>query len=154
MWNKVSSFTSCALGAIFFVVTPVSTDACVALPNCIPKLEDAEAAFSDDSCDTFTSNLDNLVKIATSEMKARTGELRLLGLLEDGSDLIVVGNRATQRSPVPEREVDHPMDRATVFLYATIHEFDYRFAFSRCGETLEISNLSGFKNILGGDESK
>lgn len=61
MLNKVSNFVAGAFGAIFFTAAPVLAHACVALPNSIPQLEDAKAAFGDGD---YGAPLDFIARLA------------------------------------------------------------------------------------------
>lgn len=130
---KLSSFATVA------VLTSV-------LAHCSPDSKSCTTAYS-------IEDTGQLADIARSHLLDRPGELRLNGLKMEGSDLQLSVQELNAIEPLPEDEVDHPMDRATLRMYAIVNEKTYRFSFDECGKVLSYRNLSGFDlDELGGAE--
>lgn len=92
-----------------------------------------------------TSDLAILEEIAFDTMAERPTELSFLGLESDASDLVLLSTRSSSRELPEDQTIDHPMDRATLFLYADINGYSYMFSFDDCGQILNIANRSGFR---------
>ncbi|MGX9355029.1 hypothetical protein ACS3SW_07665 [Roseobacteraceae bacterium S113] len=100
----------------------------------------------------FTPDLAVLEEIAFETMAERPAELSFLGLESDASDLVLLSTRSTSRELPEDQTIDHPMDLATLFLYADINGYSYMFSFDDCGQILNIANSSGFNKKIDTEE--
>jgi len=88
--------------------------------------------------------LNEIQVLAREAILGRSAELVLIGLKRDGSDLVLENLRVTSRVVADDALVDHPIDRATQFLYAQINVHHYRFAFDECNNLVHMTNRSGY----------
>jgi len=107
------------------------------------------------SCERPLSTSDQVVleEIAFNTMKERPTELSFLGLEPDASDLVFSNIRSTSRELTEDQTIDHPVDLATLFLYAEINGHNYMFSFDNCGQLLNMANRSGFDIEMTSEEA-